>query len=691
MSSESIQVYLRFRPLNDQEIIENEISVWLLTKNSVSLKKEFIDSLIDEKNNYSNFNLCFNYNHVFSWDDDNQKVYETIAQKTVLSSLEGYNATILAYGQTGSGKTYTLIGKTTGTENTSFISNKIRGRPIKNPNSHCKSISSRCRSTSLFGQKFEKFEKPKKNSSNAGIISLSFIDIFKTASNDRNKHFFFKCSMMKVHNECIYDLLKDPDDLGNMILTVGETVDKEFYVKGLSEHIVNNAEEALEMLIRGEQCKNYPANDCNSHIIFRLYIRSLQVIPKNNNHPKKGKDFDFDCDETFENITTESIINFIELADSEKLNTISPDGQDLKEIIFSSLHERTKSESISSIKFNQYANIFIDPTESKVISSKTDINLSNKISNLNKILKSSLNINSKTCIICTATPTLNKLNPTLETLRFGNLARSLKYNIKPNIKRKTSSQILLGYQQDLAYLKKELSKAKESGWEFYNQNSIAKTQLENKLTKLTNMYNNMNIHGTIIVKEDIESTYTILSSQIAGDLMIICKEINEFNENSLSKAMIKFDNSGIIGQLRLGMMRNENRKIIEKINTGNKSLSVLKASKMSFVNDLEKCSVIYDKVLMETSIIKENIGCSLNTINELKKKVLVYEEGIGLENLSDFQLDSLEKMFLQRLENFKGVKVKKRFKERVAEFEEKLGKKLPVSVVDDILNKYNLD
>lgn len=106
---------------------------------------------------------------------------------------------------------------------------------------------------------------------------------------------------------------------------------------------------------------------------------------------------------------------------------------------------------------------------------------------------------------------------------------------------------------------------------------------------------------------------------------------------------------------------------------------------------MEKCSVIYDKVLIESSMIKDNIGGSLNTISELRKKALIYEEGAGLENLSDFQLDSLEKMFLQRLENVKGVKAKKRFKEKVAEFEEKLGKKLPACVFDDILNKCEFD
>ena len=37
-------------------------------------------------------------------------MYEQTARDAVLSTLQGYNATIIAYGQTGTGKTYTMEG-----------------------------------------------------------------------------------------------------------------------------------------------------------------------------------------------------------------------------------------------------------------------------------------------------------------------------------------------------------------------------------------------------------------------------------------------------------------------------------------------------------------------------------------------------------------------------------------------------
>jgi hypothetical protein len=38
-------------------------------------------------------------------------VYDTVAQPAVVSTLQGYNASIIAYGQTGAGKTYTMEGE----------------------------------------------------------------------------------------------------------------------------------------------------------------------------------------------------------------------------------------------------------------------------------------------------------------------------------------------------------------------------------------------------------------------------------------------------------------------------------------------------------------------------------------------------------------------------------------------------
>ena len=62
-----------------------------------------------------NQHLCvwqsFTFDYVYDERSTQEFVYENTAKQSVLSVLEGYNATILAYGQTGTGKTFTMEGK----------------------------------------------------------------------------------------------------------------------------------------------------------------------------------------------------------------------------------------------------------------------------------------------------------------------------------------------------------------------------------------------------------------------------------------------------------------------------------------------------------------------------------------------------------------------------------------------------
>lgn len=53
---------------------------------------------------------AFKFDYAYNEDSTQAFVYENTAKQAVMSSLEGYNATLLAYGQTGTGKTYTMEG-----------------------------------------------------------------------------------------------------------------------------------------------------------------------------------------------------------------------------------------------------------------------------------------------------------------------------------------------------------------------------------------------------------------------------------------------------------------------------------------------------------------------------------------------------------------------------------------------------
>lgn len=87
MSSESIKVMVRCRPLNKNEDQNKCIQV-VCSKQMVELK------------NPSNLNNLkhFYFEEVFDENQSQQHIYENSAFKIVDNIFEGYNGTILAYG-----------------------------------------------------------------------------------------------------------------------------------------------------------------------------------------------------------------------------------------------------------------------------------------------------------------------------------------------------------------------------------------------------------------------------------------------------------------------------------------------------------------------------------------------------------------------------------------------------------------
>lgn len=103
--------------------------------------------------------------------------------------------------------------------------------------------------------------------------------------------------------------------------------------------------------------------------------------------------------------------------------------------------------------------------------------------------------------------------------------------------------------------------------------------MEHKLAKLTDVYNTIHISGTVLVEEEPETKYSIASSFNCGDVCVANKEIKEFSLQVLSNSCLKFDNNANFAGRRLSIMKNDNKKLIEKIDASNKALNLLKTSK----------------------------------------------------------------------------------------------------------------
>jgi hypothetical protein len=100
----------------------------------------------------------FTFDHIFPQIAQQRDVYRVAARPAVVSTLQGYNASIIAYGQTGTGKTYTMEGHN--------------------------------------GQE--------------GIVTRAVQEIFGSIAADSNPHnqYLVRVSYLQIYNEVISDLLK---------------------------------------------------------------------------------------------------------------------------------------------------------------------------------------------------------------------------------------------------------------------------------------------------------------------------------------------------------------------------------------------------------------------------------------------------------------------------------------------------
>ena len=153
---------------------------------------------------------------------------------------------------------------------------------------------------------------------------------------------------MEIYNDQIYDLLKSSDKLGET-LTVNEDARRDFYIKGVTEESVSSIAEIMEKLKKGEINRHYAATTMNhtssrSHCIFRLSVQTVtnNFIRDYRREYQKGSNINNDMlriqlgsnsdistnvnvmgEETLRKegtMVTESLLNFVDLAGSEKVS-----------------------------------------------------------------------------------------------------------------------------------------------------------------------------------------------------------------------------------------------------------------------------------------------------------------------------------------------------------------------------------
>ena len=389
---------------------------------------------------------CFfiNIDQVISTTSTNKEIFEELFKPNIHHILNGINMTIFAYGQTSTGKTYTMQG-----------------------------------------------EIP----DNAGIIPLTLEELFKQIKNDKDIiDSQIGVSFIEIYNESINDLL----DSSKINLDLRETPNREVIVNNLTEIKIRNHEQALNLLIKGNESRIVASTKLNekssrSHVIFRLNIEITKNVKKNNFG-----------EEEIEKVLLKNHINLIDLAGSENSNKTGCVGQRLKEgsninksllalsNVINKLSQNTGNNNSSS------QNFFVNYRDSK----------------LTRLLQNSLGGNSKTSIICTITDDAEHYNETMNTIHFGNKAKNIKTVVKVNeVKNQNYQQMVLENEKlkkKLKQLEKELTTQKKLNMSELIIKNETNSNIKNRYLNLTapekiNLNNSFSLCCTAYNKENINN------------------------------------------------------------------------------------------------------------------------------------------------------------------------------------------
>ena len=266
--NQGVKVYARIRPTSmfSAETIElhpDNKSITIHTKR-------------DERRGYINNQILdwtYQTDHVLH-NASQPEVFKRCAEESIIKSLDGYNSTIIAYGETGAGKSFTMSGS-------------------------CENFQER------------------------GIIPRAVSKIFSEISNRKEQSVWVRISYLEIYNESMYDLLAtipgtryvDPSSF-----TVTEDEDVSCRVKGLSVHMANTEEEALNLFFEGEMNRIVASHYLNrsssrSHCIFTIYIETRSRVVSNAKY-------------------TVSKINLVDLAGSERIEKTQPEETGQQEAMY---------------------------------------------------------------------------------------------------------------------------------------------------------------------------------------------------------------------------------------------------------------------------------------------------------------------------------------------------------------------
>ncbi|KAJ0063085.1 hypothetical protein NL108_012034, partial [Boleophthalmus pectinirostris] len=372
------------------------------------------DGAVDSREKLQEFGFDYCFWSVDTADShyaSQEEVFQELGVSVLSAASDGYNVCLFAYGQTGSGKTYTMMG----TPDSIGLTPRI-----------CQGLF-RSEDATPDGQNSR--------------VEISFLEIY---------------------NERVRDLLRGGEQKKRASLRVREHPEKGPYVQDLSQHVVSNCKQAMELLEEGISNRitaathNHDASS-RSHAIFT--IQYTQAILENN-------------------LPSEIVskINLVDLAGSERADPNYcrdrlTEGSNINKslvtlgIVISALAQNSQmSSSCQSINSVASEGESTGGSHSSALSDRgggggggggrRHCFIPYRDSVLTWLLKDSLGGNSKTIMIATVSPSVNSYNETLSTLRYAAHARNIVN--KPRINEDANVRLIRELREEIDRLKSML-------------------------------------------------------------------------------------------------------------------------------------------------------------------------------------------------------------------------------------------
>ncbi|XP_043929476.1 stAR-related lipid transfer protein 9 [Protopterus annectens] len=407
----NVEVAVRVRPLSKRESTEGANVIVTIEEKVIRIRNAKLDGrtegTVDSREKISEFGFDYCYWSV-NPDDSNyasqEVVFQDLGTSVLSGAARGYNVCLFAYGQTGSGKTYTMIGTPTSVGLTPRI---------------CEG---------LFARDSDSVEEP-----TSCRIEVSFLEIY---------------------NERVRDLLQQSDQKKPYTLRVREHPEKGPYVQGLSQHLVVDYKQVVELLEQGIANRITAATHMHdtssrSHAIFT--IQYTQAILENN-------------------LPSEIVskINLVDLAGSERADPnyckdrLTEGCNINKSLVTLGIVISTLAQNSQMFSSCQSINSIISEGDVSFASSHSSMPsftssgrrqpyIPYRDSVLTWLLKDSLGGNSKTIMIATISPVKSSYSETMSTLRYAAHAKNIVN--KPRVNEDANVRLIRELREEIDRLK----------------------------------------------------------------------------------------------------------------------------------------------------------------------------------------------------------------------------------------------